>query len=145
MPWDLTLLHSCILFVQWISPYIIIWKQVPCLDMFDSYFTLQIAGSLRSVGKRRFLLLSELLAQLNVTSSASLFHIGVLKLVPELAERVIWNDIFSPVEQLILCLFKSFHRPKCQPGLNSISFGPCKIFKLWIIYRYLYHIHCIRY
>lgn len=69
-------------------------------------------------------LFSELITQLHVMSQASLFHTGVLKLLPELAKKahLKW-ELFST--GAVAIVLKSFHYLKCQPVLKSISITAC--------------------
>lgn len=90
----MTLLYNCMLFAPWI-PTISSFEN-ECLARTYLILTLvcELQGCCTLWAKVRFSLLLELLAPLNVkclstqeSQKASLFHLGVLKLAPELAKQ----------------------------------------------------------
>lgn len=119
VPWDLTLLCNCMLFVQWILT--ISSFENECLaDIHLILPLLWMAGRLHSVGERSLSLLSELLAQINAMSLSQFVSHRCPGAGVGTGQQAHLRCSVSLLGWLLSCLFQDFGCFKCQPMSESI-------------------------
>lgn len=119
VPWYLTPLCNCMLFVQWILTISSLENE--CFaDIHLILPLLWMAGRLYSVGERSLSLLSELLAQINAMSLSQFVSHRCPGAGVCTGQQAHLRCSVSLLGWLLSCLFQDFGCFKCQPMSESI-------------------------